>query len=412
MAKRLNPMLPVVRWAVIGLAGAILVISIIGLFCFPGYAARHLDEFTPNFAWTGSQVQQGLKELGWPPMTAAWFVLVQDVFGLVFFYSILTAILWKKSHDWFGLFLMVVFIVIGPSSGIMLKPVLEILPGLSFFIDRVLGAISWQLFFLLFFFFPNGRPVPSWVGWFAAGYSVFMLAAIVIKELNKSQAGAFLGTLMVVLAIGSQIYRYVRQPDAVQRQQTRWVVAVLAYFLLLLPVMFLFGFQAPPAGSLGPALLKDYGLNFMARLVFWLTPAAMTIAVLRYRLWDIDLIIRRTLLYGALTAALAGLYYGMVLVLGQLFRALTGQESPLTMVLSTLAIVVLFTPLRRRLQAAVDRRFYRQSYNAEQAVAEFAAAARSETALNAITAQMVSVVEETVQPEQIWVWMKDGESKL
>jgi hypothetical protein len=406
MAKRLNALIPVVRWAVIGLAGAILVLSVIGLFRFPEYAARHPDAFTPNKTWTGAQVQQALNELGWPPMTAAWFLVGQDVFSLVFIYSISAAILWKKSRDWFGLFLMVVFVTL-PASSYMLKPVLGDLPGLSFFVDEVMGAIFWQLFFILFFFFPNGRPVPSWTGWFAAGYSIFMLAAIGIKNLGTGPVEILMGSLMVVLSIGSQVYRYFRRSDTVQRQQTKWVVFLLAFFLLLLPVMFLFGFQTPPAESLGPALLKDYGLNFLGRLVFWLTPAVITIAVLRYHLWDIDLIIRRTLLYGALSAVLAGLYYGMVLVLGQIFRALSGQDSPLVVVLSTLVIVFLFTPLRWRIQAAIDRRFYRQSYNAEQAVATFAAAARSETALGALTDQMVSVVEKTVQPEAVWVWMSD-----
>ncbi len=412
MAKRLNALLPMMRWAVIGLAAAILVLSIIGLFRFPEYAAGQLDEFTPNVTWTGAQVQQALAELGWHPMSAAWYALINELFGLVWVYAISAAILWKKSRDWYGLFLMFVFIIGGPLGGSMLKPALENLPGLSLIIDKVLGVTSWQLFFLLFFFFPNGHPVPAWTGWFAAGYSVFMLSVVAFQEINNSQAAAFLGTLMVLLAIGSQVYRYLRQPDPVQRQQTKWVVFVLTYFLLLLPVMFLFGFQAPPTESLGPALLKDYGLNFMARLVFWLTPAAITIAVLRYRLWDIDLIIRRTLLYAALTAALGLVYFGSVVLLQQFFRAFSNQDSPLVVVLSTLAIATLFNPLRRRLQAAVDRRFYRQKYNAEQAVATFAATARRETELNAITNQMVSVVEETVQPEAVWVWMKDRKSEL
>ena len=153
MAKRLNGLLPVVRWAVVGLAAAILVLSIIGLVRFPDYAARHLDEFTPNVTWTGALVQRGLEELGWPPLSAAWFVVIQDMFGLLFFYSILAIILWKKSRDWFGLFLMFVFIIGGPLGGNMLKPALEILPGLNLFIEQVLGAVSWQLFFLLFFFY-------------------------------------------------------------------------------------------------------------------------------------------------------------------------------------------------------------------------------------------------------------------
>ena len=405
MAKRLNALIPIVRWAVIGLAGAILVISVIGLVRFSEYAAHHPDDFTPNIFWTGTQVRQALNELGLPPMTAAWFLAVQDVFSLVFIYSISAAILWKKSRDWFGLFLTVVFVII-PASSYLLKPALGDLPGFSLFIDKVIGAISWQLFFILFFFFPNGRPVPSWIGWFAAGYSVYMLAVVAIPEINNSQAGTFLGALMVVLAICSQVYRYLRRSDAIQRQQTKWVVFVLAYFLLLLPVMFLFGFQAPPAGSLGPALLKDYGLNFMGRLVFWITPAVMTFAVLRYRLWDIDLVIRRTLQYSVLTILLGLVYLSAVLLLQQGFRSLTGQESDLALVLSTLAIAALFTPLRGQVQAFIARRFYRKRYDADHAQERFSLNLRALVDLPAIEGELVGIVQETLQPEQMSLWLR------
>jgi hypothetical protein len=402
-------MLLMMRWAALGLAGAILIITIIGLVRFPEYAADHLAEFTPNDLWTGIQTQQGLRELGWPPMASAWFSLARDLSGLVLIYSI-AAILWKRSNDWFGLYLMVVLIIMGPISGTMFKPVLEILPGLSI-INSVSGRIGWQLFFMLFFFFPNGRPVPTTARWFVAGYAVYMLATLFFSGLNNGPLGGILSILMVILAIGSQIYRYFRRSNALERQQTKWVVLVLGFFLLLFPVILLFGFKAPPSANLGPALLKDYGFLILFSLVFWLTPATIAIAVLRYRLWDLDILIRRTLVYGAMTTIIAGIYYGSVLLFGQLFRALTGQDSPLAVVLSTLIIAALFSTLRRRLQMVIDQRFYRRKYNADQAVAAFSAAARSETEVNPLTGQMVRVVEETVQPEKILLWMKDGRQR-
>jgi len=394
---------------VVSFAVAVLLISIVGLFRYPDYAARHLEEFTPHYQWTGGQVQQALAELGWSPLTAAWFDLGRNLFGLLVVYSISAAILWKKSRDWFGLFLTAVFIIQGSISGNLFKPVIEILPGLTI-VNEIFGAVGWQLFFLLFFFFPNGRPVPAWAGWFVAGYSVFMLAALKFEGLS-SPVGSIAGPSMVILAIGSQIYRYVRRADPVQRQQTTWVVIVLGFFLLLIPFGYLFGFQAPPPGSLGPALIKDYSFLTLLHLVFWLAPAAIAMAVLRYRLWDIDLIIRRTLLYALLSGLLGLVYLGSVLLLRQVLGGLTGESSA-ALVISTLLIAALFSPLRRRLQAAIDRRFYRQKYDAEQAVAAFTTAARSEMALNSLTGKMVSVVEETVQPEQVWVWMKNASQKL
>jgi hypothetical protein len=129
---------------------------------------------------------------------------------------------------------------------------------------------------------------------------------------------------------------------------------------------------------------------------------------MRYRLWDVDLIMRRTLVYAILTGSLLLVYFGSVVVVQAVVNSLTGQEqsSQLTIALSTLLIAALFNPLRRRVQAFIDRRFYRSNYDAAQSLALFALAARDEVDMDALSAKLVEVVEETMQPEEVTLWLK------
>jgi hypothetical protein len=135
-------------------------------------------------------------------------------------------------------------------------------------------------------------------------------------------------------------------------------------------------------------------------------PIATGIAILRYRLYDIDIIINRTLVYGSLTATLVALYFGGIVVLQRVFVLLTGQQSTLAVVASTLLIAALFTPLRRRIQAFIDRRFYRRKYDARKTLEAFSAKLREETDLGALNSELVGVVRETMQPAHVSVWLR------
>jgi hypothetical protein len=135
-------------------------------------------------------------------------------------------------------------------------------------------------------------------------------------------------------------------------------------------------------------------------------PISMGIAVTRFRLYDIDIIINRTLVYGSLTASLVALYFGVIVVLQRMFVLLTGQQSTLAVVASTLLIAALFTPLRRRIQSLIDRRFYRSKYDARKTLEAFSASLRHETDLGTLNAHLVGVVRETMQPEHITLWLR------
>jgi hypothetical protein len=193
-----------------------------------------------------------------------------------------------------------------------------------------------------------------------------------------------------------------RRADPVERSQLKWLLYAGGVFLVVYGVAG-FGFDLGGSG------------NDIFEIALFLSilslPVAIAIAILRYRLYDIDVVIRKTLLYSALTVLLALVYFGSVILLQGLFSRLAGvQQSTLAVVISTLAIAALFTPLRRRIQDAIDRRFYRKKYDAQQVLAQFALTARDETDLDALLAELVRVVDETLQPEHVSVWLLKEEA--
>jgi len=277
--------------------------------------------------------------------------------------------------------------------------------------------------------FPDGKLLSRWwwaVVWMAVGGSalvaLFMaldpglwilghpswnnplaLEGRVFKDLVEP-LGRIGYVLLIVSWLCAAIALLIRvdKGSPVERQQIKW----LAYFAILMFV----GFAFVGAGWFGSNWI--YWAEILSSAAFNCLPVGVGIAILKYRLYDIDLLINRTLVYGLLTGILALVYLGGVVVLQALFRYLTGQGSQLAIVASTLAIAALFGPLRRRIQAFIDRRFYRRKYDAAKTLEVFSAKLRDETDLDALRADLVGVVGETMQPAHVSLWLRPDDTPL
>ena len=198
-----------------------------------------------------------------------------------------------------------------------------------------------------------------------------------------------------------------RHSGGEMREQIKWIALAGSFMgLLLSSVLGVLIVAEVMRGSGGSTPLWLQGLLFVMLLSFAGVPVAIGFAVLKYRLYDIDLLINRALVYGSLTAMLAVVYVGSVVGLQAVFRGLTGQESTLAVVASTLAIAALFGPLRSRVQAFVDRRYYRRKYDAAKTLEAFNARLRDETDLEALSSDLVGVASATMQPEHVSLWLR------
>ena len=313
-------------------------------------------------------------------------------------------IYWRKSDDWMAL----LFALLGVMGG-----TLSVLwtVGTSDSMWRLLILFVLELLLLVFFLgftlFSDGRFVPRWTRWL---FVVFCIESVVFTFFTAFfTLPLWLGVPLVLLFFNlyaglviAQIYRYRYVSTLVQRQQTKWVVYGFTANIVMSVAVFL------------PTLLFPRSLfPLVFPLVFicaaFLYPFTIGIAILRYRLWDVDVLINRTLVYGTLTVILTGVYFGLIIGLQALLRGLISQDSGVAIVLSTLAIYVLFQPLRQGIQRSIDRRFYRRKYDAAQTLAAFSATLRQEVNLDQLREELLAVVQETMQPAHVSLWLRPTE---
>jgi hypothetical protein len=283
----------------------------------------------------------------------------------------------------------------------------------------------------LILFFPDGRlPSRRWrpLAWFSGAVMALVSLAIALAPGPLPDLGGVrnpfglegypwiadatnvipaLLPLCTLASALSLVLRY-RRSGSEQREQIKWIAFAGSFVglmsLITVVSTLIFAPEFPDSTGTQPlwlGVLQDVELLSFAGI-----PVAVGIAVLRYRLYDIDLIINRTLVYGSLTATLIALYFGGIVVLQRLFVLLTGQQSTLAVVASTLLIAALFNPLRRRIQSFIDRRFYRRKYDARKTLEAFTAKLRDETDFDALNAELVGVVNETIQPAHVSLWLR------
>ena len=203
--------------------------------------------------------------------------------------------------------------------------------------------------------------------------------------------------------VAAQVYRYRRVSGLVERQQTKWVVFSTAVGVVGLTGMNVFAFALLPRGA---GMTYFYFVAWaVAYCLMLLIPVSFGVAVLHSRLWEIDLVINRTLVYGSLTAILALVYFGGVTLLQRVFHSLTGQGSTFAVVAFTLVIAAIFNSLRRRIQSFIDRRFYRRKYDAAKTLEAFSARLRDETDLGRLGKDLMGVIKETMQPAHASLWL-------
>ncbi|RLT45062.1 MAG: hypothetical protein DWI57_01695 [Chloroflexi bacterium] len=407
-------------WRLLSAARGLLAFALVSLLALwlvslPEYFTRVTTLTMETYSQAGEvitsnelvQTQAGARGLSLAAY--ALYEIALTVLLMAPFWLVAGLILWRAQGEWFGWLTALVLAGLGAVGVQEIFSVTQPLGLVEMLVDLV-GWVVWPPMFVWFFLFPGGGAIPRWAWRLVVVLQAIFLALNVRAFLAawgllapdpanlQFVLGLPIALATVALVLYAQAYRYRRVYSAVEKQQVKWFVFAMA---LLLVELVIFAVAPPDEVSL---YVQDlFGLGLLV------IPISIGIAILRYRLWDIDVIIRKTLVYSVLTALLALVYFGGVVLLQRLFGTLTGvEQSPLAIVVSTLTIAALFTPLRRRIQDALDRRFFRKKYDAQQVLAQFAITARDETDLDALTGELQRVVQETLQPERVSVWLRQA----
>jgi hypothetical protein len=400
------------RWLVIARIGWIVLVTLtLGIFVatipvYTGLLQTMCSGTTCVSGQPAPDTVQALHTLGISTNLYAVFTIVLTLAAELGACAVAGVLAWRKSDDWMALLVALMLIMMGTATTVY---TLELSHTVWHVPALVLNILTFGTLFLVCSLIPDGQFVPRWTRWLAPGWIIWGAVFIFVPESSFSELLnnlVWLGALTILIA--ALLYRYRHMSSPIQRQQVKWIVfggsvAILVAIVFNLPPLIF-----PPLSR--PGSIYDLTLTFVNSIDLYLVPLSIGVAILRYRLWEVDILINRTLVYSLLTGTLALVYAGLILSLQYLLSGITGG-SQLAIVGSTLAIAALFQPLRRRIQQVIDRRFYRRKYDAAKTLEAFSATLRSEVDLNQLREQLIAVVEETMQPAHISLWLRQPEHK-
>jgi hypothetical protein len=335
-----------------------------------------------------------------PRHTVGWLFLLTGLIGSLFHFNGLGLFAWGTQWNSALAQDIITWFVLQLQSPWNMIPITLVL---LYFPDGRLPSPRWKVVLILVLiaiFYVQATPAfGPWTGELRGPFDSDNPLEIPGSELIfDGPIGSIFEGLTILAILGcllSVVVRFVRS-KGVERMQMKWLVYAAAVIIFLIILQLLLG--VPESH---PEMMWYFMLVSPILLAL-----AIGLAILRFRLFDIDIIIRRTLQYTLLTGLLVFVYFGLVIILQNIYASFSSQQSPIIIVISTLVIAALFNPLRVRIQDFIDRRFYRKKYNAEKALADFASTARDEVEMDKLTAALLEVVEETMQPETALLWLK------
>jgi hypothetical protein len=355
-------------------------------------------------------VEALVARLGLPMQTVMAAALLVPMAAVA---TIAIFLFWRRSDDWMVLLFSVWILTNFAFTTRSLAALQQAYPAVQAPV-RLIWLLAFILTIVLFYIFPDGRFVPRWTQLLVAVAVVLVVLSPSLPEdmlnLPNTPQGISVfrwrATILAWLGLWctgmlAQVYRYRRVSGPVERQQAKWVMFTLSLFMaiiglgLVIPSLF----WNLPDVWFGAVLLTAAPLGIVL-------PVSIAMAILRYRLYDIDRVISRTVAYAMLTVLLGSVYAGVVLILGQLSGGIGAKPPTWAVASATLAVAALFQPARRRVQAAVDRRFNRRHYDAARTVEVFTDRLRQEVDLETLSAELLSVVDTTMQPVTVSLWLR------